>query len=230
MPKWVFLCGDADAPTREQEIVWHLNLAEPGKNITLRVGDITRRMVADVPDFLTDLLEIAAYIYCADQLASRGGVSMRSLGREWRRRMRFIIPVRELNLWSSDEIVEHLTHLLTFMSEDEYVFEFVAARAPPPLSAYLNFSDGDENDDNGMEVILFSGGLDSLSGAVQQLMNSSSRLLLVSHRSSTKMAERQNYLAGEVRNRFPGRVLHARLGRTLALNFCYFLVKRWNAN
>ena len=140
MREWVFLCGGTTVSTRGGAAVSRLNLAEPGKNITLQVDDIMQRMIADVPNFLTDLLEVAAYIYCADQLASRGGVFMQSLGRDWRRRMRFVIPVRELDLWTSNEIVDRLTHLLTFMSEDEYVFEFVAARAPPPVSEYLNFS------------------------------------------------------------------------------------------
>jgi hypothetical protein len=55
---------------------------------------------------------------------------------------------------------------------------------------------------------LFSGGLDSLTGAVDRLSNGTARLLLVSHQSSTKVANRQKGLARDLADRFPSRVLH----------------------
>jgi 7-cyano-7-deazaguanine synthase in queuosine biosynthesis len=163
-------------------------------------------MVGDPPDVLTDLLEIAAYVHCADQIVSRGGEVSRGLGADWRRDLRFIVPVREPDRWSSPEVRGSLQRLLGFMSDDTFRFEFVDMRDPPPVEGYLNF--GEEIGDRSDEVLLFSGGLDSLAGAVDRLCNGKSRLLLVSHQSSTKIADRQYFLASELANRFPGRVLH----------------------
>ena len=35
--------------------------------------DIGRRLIKNVPDLLIDLIEIATYVYCADQAIRRGG-------------------------------------------------------------------------------------------------------------------------------------------------------------
>lgn len=42
------------------------------KNVNLRIDYISRTMLGNVPDLLIDLLELAAYIYCADQRLGRG--------------------------------------------------------------------------------------------------------------------------------------------------------------
>ena len=36
------------------------------KNVNLRIDYISRTMLGNVPDLLIDLLEVAAYVYCAD--------------------------------------------------------------------------------------------------------------------------------------------------------------------
>jgi 7-cyano-7-deazaguanine synthase in queuosine biosynthesis len=174
----------------------------------LQLEDISRPMVTDVPDVLTDLLEVATYVYCADQLVSRGGEVMQALGSQWRRSLRFIVPVRELDLWTSQEVWESLEHLLAFLSDDEIRFQFVEAESPPTLSTYLDFSNSTTATFQPEEVILFSGGLDSLAGTLDALEARKARLLLVSHQSSSKMAAIQKHLAGELRNRFPGSILH----------------------
>jgi hypothetical protein len=90
------------------------------------------------------------------------------------------------------EISSSLEQLLGFMSEDNIRFEFGQARDPPKTSDYFEFGSDIE------EVLLFSGGLDSLTGAVDRLINGHARLLLVSHVSSTKMGSRQRELAREL--------------------------------
>lgn len=209
MPDTVVLCGGVQAEKRQGEAALSLNLSGPAANLTLRLEDISRPMVRDVPDVLTDLLEIATYVYCADQLVSRGGEVMQALGSQWRRRIRFIIPVREHDLiWNSPAVCETLQHLLGFLSDDEIRFQFVPAASPPALSSYLDFSKSKTAAFQPEEVVLFSGGLDSLAGAIDALEGRKSRLLLVSHQSSSKMAAIQKHLAEELRTRFPGSVLH----------------------
>ena len=58
------------------------------------------------------------------------------------------------------------------------------------------------------EVILFSGGLDSFSGALETLATTDRRIALVTHQSAQKLISHQLRLAKELSKRFPGRVLH----------------------
>ena len=54
-----------------------INLRLHGKsaNVHLKIADIGKRLLANIPDVLIDLLEIASYIYAADSAISRGGRS-----------------------------------------------------------------------------------------------------------------------------------------------------------
>jgi hypothetical protein len=57
-------------------------------NVQLRIGDITERMVANLPPVVEDLAELAAYVYAADQASERGAVDQFDYGTAWRRRFR----------------------------------------------------------------------------------------------------------------------------------------------
>ncbi len=59
--------------------------------------------------------------------------------------------------------------------------------------------------------MLFSGGIDSLAGAVETLVQTSRRIALVSHRSAPKILPHQTALAAELQRRFPGRVFPMRV-------------------
>lgn len=60
----------------------------------LEIGDISRRLLANISDVHADLLEIASYVYAADSAIQRGGLTDEKLGAQWRRTLRFAIPVR----------------------------------------------------------------------------------------------------------------------------------------
>lgn len=201
MPETVVLCGSDPRPKRTRKV---LNLAVSGSstNIRLESEDVGRRMLKALPATLADLLDVAAYIYAADQMVSRGGETASRLGTDWRRDFHFVVSVREPERWASPEVSSALSQLLAFMSEDSFRFEFVQARDPPRATDYFDFGGEDE------EVVLFSGGLDSLAGTVDRLLNGTARLLLVSHLSSTKIGSRQKELATELAQRFPRRVVH----------------------
>ena len=72
-----------------------------GTEHQLKLEDISKRLVKNVPDLLIDLVEIATYVYCADQATSRGGDAQVGMGSAWRRDFRFIIPVRNPNHWNN---------------------------------------------------------------------------------------------------------------------------------
>ena len=46
--------------------------------------------------------------------------------------MFFRIPVRNPDLWNSPAIKDELIETLSFLSEDEYYFDFVKLRSQPP--------------------------------------------------------------------------------------------------
>jgi hypothetical protein len=54
------LCGGASAG-RIGAGVHHLNLHGPKQNVRLRVQDISKRLLRNIPDHLADLLEVASY-------------------------------------------------------------------------------------------------------------------------------------------------------------------------
>jgi hypothetical protein len=213
-----------------------LALTGTRQNASLKLEDVGRMMVANVPDLLVDLVEIATYVYCADQATSRGGDAQRGMGADWRRDFRFIIPVRNPDHWGSREVLEQLRSTLWFLSEDEYQFQFEKAANPVPFPNYLQF--GTDLAFKADEVILFSGGLDSLSGVIEELSNHQRRIALVSHRSSSKILDRQKRLVGELKNRFPNRIMHVPVlatrqeklsVREYTLRSRSFLTRQWPA-
>ena len=173
----------------------------------------------NVPDVLFDLLEIASYVYSADAVVSRGGKTDAQMGASWRRKYRFVIPVRQPDLWSSDTVLAALTETLSFVSEDAYELEFRPLQHPPAIETYFEFPDAEETGFTPDEVILFSGGLDSLAGAVEQLAEHGKKIALVSHRSASKIVGTQKYLVHQLKSRFgANRLLHVPVWANLDTN------------
>jgi hypothetical protein len=181
-------------------------------------------MAADLPDVLADLVEAACYVYCADQFTPRDSPQMTRLGEHWRRRFRFVIPVRRPEIWSRPEVVSALTSGLGFLSDDAYTFRFLKKEDPTGLQPHLEFAqDGPPSGFRPDDVCLFSGGLDSLAGAAEALLEGR-RVALVSHQASTMIASRQNDLVAALRTRVPGqRLFHVGVrvtkGKTEAADF-----------
>lgn len=189
------LCGElASGSSRvKKSDVLTLRMSGPHHNVHLRIEDILRGLTQDIPDQWIDLIEIATYVYVADQAITRGGNDIDEIGANWRRRLHFQIPVRCPNLWSTDRVINTLRETLSFLSEDEYDFQFQPLKKPPTLERYLKFSKS-EIGDAPEEVVLFSGGLDSLGGAVQEAVIGDRRVLLVRHRPTKKLETRQRIL------------------------------------
>ncbi len=171
-----------------------------GKNVNLRIDCITRSMLANVPDLLLDLLEIAAYVYCADQRLSRGTVQLTNFGENWRRDLHFAIPVRDPSLWQMHEVRRLLEETLGFLSDDSYTFEFRKATLPF-LSRDVYFQDLIDASSDYDAVAMFSGGVDSFAGAVQDVVLRGRSVCLVGHSSATKVKGIQQHLVDELKAR-----------------------------
>jgi hypothetical protein len=178
-------------------------------NVFLNIEDIREDLAETIPPRFLDLMEIAAYVYAGDQAVGRakGGSLVVTeedpeLGRGWRRDLRFRIPVRQPDFWSAPEVRDTLTATLGFLSGDTYEFAYERLTKGAPFQGRFDFGgtpfDGDIGD-----VILFSGGLDSLAGAVQESLLDCRRILLVNHRSTEKHTKRHDRLVAGL-NRLAG--------------------------
>lgn len=163
-------------------------------------------MVSNIPSLLFDLLEIAAYIYCADQRATRGNDTLSHAGASWRRSMHFTIPVRNPEVWSGSAIQGALSKTIGFLSDDTYKFTFVRADQPfAENDAYFEQLSDQAGDIE--EVALFSGGLDSFAGAIETIVTNGHRTALVGHHSSTKVFAAQKALVDHLKHAVaPGRL------------------------
>jgi 7-cyano-7-deazaguanine synthase in queuosine biosynthesis len=172
-----------------------------GTNVNLEITDISRALAANLSAIEIDLLEIASYVYVADQATTRGGLIKIDYGKDWHRSFRFEIPVREPDHWNSPQLNSILTSTLGFLSDDQYEFVFRKARKATAVDAYLDFRGCAKVAPDVDEVVLFSGGLDSLAGAVQEILVNRRRVSLVSHRPSSKLDSRQKALVGAIREK-----------------------------
>jgi 7-cyano-7-deazaguanine synthase in queuosine biosynthesis len=198
LPREVFCGGLKPGFGDPEALEIDIAASDPSNRVNLQIDRLARRLADDVPAVLVDLLEIAAYVYCADQFTSRGSILMSRMGEKWRRRFHFHIPVRRPEVWSQLSVRAALIETLNFLSEDECEFEFVGSRKSIPLQAHLPFNDPAAQVIRPDEVILFSGGLDSLAGAAESVIGGGQRVALVSHQASKMIASRQNALVKQL--------------------------------
>jgi hypothetical protein len=208
----LILCGPVSAtspPVRDAHPV-ALDIYSRTGNVNLRLEKVRSALWADIPATLRDLLDVAVYVYSADQATTRangGRVDGDEIGAGWRRRLHFRIAVREPDRW--DALRARLVAVLSFLTEDEYHFEFVPLRRDCSLKDYIDFEET-PYDGHIQEVALFSGGVDSLAGAVQEVRVEHRNVLLVNHRSTSKRVPRYDALV---------RGLNDRAGRRPPLHF-----------
>jgi 7-cyano-7-deazaguanine synthase in queuosine biosynthesis len=114
-----------------------------------------------------DLLRICAGAYLADRLTSRGQAFTRTI--------ELTVHVTEADAWTEDA-VEQIADLLWWLTGDDWTIRLVPAGPVEPAVSRIQPAVS--------EVVLLSGGLDSLCGAVDRLNDGASRLFL-SHADGT---------------------------------------------
>lgn len=167
----------------------------------------------ELPDRIIDLLHIASYVFCADRCVNRGNRdSLSNSG--WSRKWRFEIPVIDYDFWTDPQIIDALSSALVFMTGDKsYDFHFMKSTSEPLKTEEYQttlFSNSDLNFQLGksVDVMLFSGGLDSLAGAIERLNTYPERkLCLINHMSNNRTIRTQRKLIQELNVKYPGRVL-----------------------
>ncbi|MVT09516.1 PD-(D/E)XK nuclease domain-containing protein [Chitinophaga tropicalis] len=209
----IILCGGATPPRKAKKIpdshVHKLNInpAAPGHNVNLELPHFVKSVNCYFLDRIKDLLEIAGYVYAADRMIGRGGTD-RLEYHSWSRELHFIIKVRDAAFWSDSNVGQALASALTFVSGDKsYNFTFQSGGNDiGQRNLYDHESISLDKKDNSI-IALFSGGLDSLAGALETLTTTDKNLILISHRSnSTGVAKIQNDIYGLLDKDFPGRI------------------------
>jgi len=180
-------------------------------NITVGFGKFVRNP-ENLPTRILDLLQIAAYVYCADRLVNRG--ERTSINNSaWARSFEFHIPVFDIDFWSNSKVSTKMGEVLKFMTGDrQYKFSFEKATISPiedeavQLSLFSNeYATIDEAEKT--DVMLFSGGLDSLAGAIQRLNDYPERkLCLVSHKSNHTTTHTQNIIVKYLQDNYGTRI------------------------
>lgn len=128
-----------------------------------------------------DLVVIAAHVYAADTRISRTTESDDA----WTREIRLVVPVSDVGRWSASADI--LQRMLNFLTGDRWTLQFRArpakfsVLAPAPRPVLPRFTG----------INLFSGGLDSLIGAIDQL-EAQQTPLLVSHAGEPAVSKAQD--------------------------------------
>lgn len=203
-------CGPDQPPQGEKSrYARKLNSLPPNENVYLKAWNISDRLAANLSGISLDLLEIAAYVYSTDQSKARGGITFPQDGRNWYRQFELSIPVRHPEIWTNPAVSGKLTELLRFMADDDYSFVFRELTGDWPRDSYFEFDEGKPwfKPDS---ILLFSGGLDSLTGVVSELQNPDHKVLLVSHRPVSKIDKPQRDLVADLIEKYEAknRLLH----------------------
>ena len=179
-------------------------------NVNIRLENVARVFGRELSPRLVDLLEIASYVFSADCATRRGTEWSDNHSTEpWSRDLAFVIPVRDLAFWTSEAIRSLMIEVLTFLADDKYSFTFVPLQSERLFrQQYLEFAEFNDWPFQAPDrVVMFSGGLDSLAGAVETAKRGQNTVL-VSHRPVSTMSARQSKLFKELAKSFPRRFLH----------------------
>lgn len=146
-----------------------------------------------------DWIDVAMAVYVADRLSFRELEKYRD---NWKRNFDLKIAVRNLEIWSNQDIQNELKNVLSFYTDDDWEFEFVLLESYNRLSSINNKLPIPPT--KYPRVALYSGGLDSFAGAVHEISNDSeSSFILVSGATNNRQESQQNRQIKEIIKQYP---------------------------
>lgn len=204
------LCATTECTATEINLL-HTDRDDLTSNITIGYERFVENP-DELPARILDLLQIAAYVFCSDRMANRG--ERDSVNNDsWARSFEFHIPVLDIAFWKDEKTKKALNDALLFMTGDRS-FSFVFSQTdknPAEIknkqlsifsSEYRDLSASEKTD-----IMLFSGGLDSLAGTVQRLNEHTDRsLCVVSHKSNKCVTHTQDALVSALNGKYNNRV------------------------
>jgi hypothetical protein len=206
------LCRSAECTSTELNLL-NRDINGLEANITIGYAKFVK-YPENLPPRILDLLQIAAHVFCADRLIYRGGRESIS-NKAWGRSFEFHIPVLDYDFWNNQILQTALSEALVFMTGDRkysFVFEKSKLGHLPKidLKQLSLFEDGVEQIDqvDKSDVLLFSGGLDSLAGTVERLNTlPNNTLIVISHKANNSVTHTQKQLVEYLKERYKNRVL-----------------------
>jgi len=168
--------------------------------LDLPYRDLYRR--CGLPNALAmDLLITASLCYIVDKGVPRSGSTD-----NWTRDLEITIPVSDSQLWTG--VAEELAETLAFLTGDSWHFTF-SQLAEPIFAGSETLMPASSST---QVVSLFSGGLDSLAGAIDLLNSNAARILFMGHYDSSGLKV-QSVLASALDLRYPNRcdIQHVRV-------------------
>lgn len=186
-----------DIPAANGEVVTQLDFVVARRRLEHDIGsslDGLAKIGIFPSEIGVDLLVFAAHVQAADTRISRASESQDA----WTREIRIVVPVSDPARWNSAILV--LQRILNFLTGDRWTVGFrprpggfertvskkPAQLIPPPFDS----------------LALFSGGLDSLIGAIDTLEQGRTPLL-ISHAGDGATSDAQNKLFSALKKNYP---------------------------
>lgn len=140
-----------------------------------------------------DLIEIIAAVHLADRLSKRP--SAVQAGNSWSRHIRVHMGVRDPAHWDHPELEASLTSILMWLTDDRWEFKFSTRQASARRAESVQFLF--EQPAGGDVLALFSGGLDSVAGVIDDI-EAGVRPIALSVGSNGRMRGRQSAVLQQV--------------------------------
>ncbi len=199
-----------DPPTsviKDLENVKYLDLIDTTGKLGCGVGKFIQSLEkhgGSLEESAVDLLVVALAVDLCDKSFSR-----RETYDRWTRDFLVYIPVSDPSLWT--DATEHLSKMLKFLTGDSWSFKF---RPRPDKHGQLTEEQRKLDLTAYHQVSLFSGGLDSLIGAIN-LITKGEKPLLIAHYWDVQTASAQKDLRAEMKKKFGGNsfaIVRGRIG------------------
>ena len=182
-------------PSASDEQVTDLQLVAGEKSLDHGIGGALTSLKAlgvHPTEIGLDLLVLAAHVHAADTRISRAEQSQDS----WTREIRLVVPVSDPNRWNG--AAQTVKRTLDFLTGDRWTIGF---RQRPERFAEIIMPPATLLPPGFDAVSLFSGGLDSLIGAID-LLEEGRTPLLVSHAGEGATSDAQNVLFAGLKKHF----------------------------
>ncbi len=186
----IILCGGVPLPAKyKKQSKSHIHkftydTAKKEQNVNLELPHFIKQVNFHFQNRTKDLLEIAGYVYATDRMIKRGKSDQVEY-QSWSRKFHFFIKVRDYQFWKKIKVAEQLNALLSFVSGDaSFQFTFLEGGKDIGQANLFDNADIELEKRKNTSIALFSGGLDSLAGALEILNTTEKNLILISHHSN----------------------------------------------
>ena len=185
-------------PAFPGEIATQLDLVVGNHSLDHGIGgalDDLARLGIYPSEIGADVLVLAAHVHAADTRISRTSESQDG----WTREIRLVVPVSAPERWTA--VAPTFVRMLNFLTGDRWTIEFRAR--PRRFATVVQERPAELIGPPFDDLALFSGGLDSLIGAIDTL-EAGRTPLLVSHAGEGATSDAQTTIIRELKNHYRG--------------------------